>query len=365
MAMAPGDVAFSLVLASNATVTPFELPKLDNTYGALLLGASFGFMLYGLTVHQTYRYFRLYPTDIPVLRWLVLVILVLETAHTAMALAGCYYHLITKYFDPLALLAGHWSTRWVLAYPFVYSVDLQYALHVQGTTILVCQCFYARRIWHVGPNYRYIVGVTAIPMIALLGDFKLSLNDFRHVSWMASAVFGFAVLADILLSGALILILWQSRTGFKRTDSTIEVLIIYTINTGLLTTIVGLLGFVFAIILPGNFIYIGISIVGTKLYANSVLAVLNSRRALANQMLVGFEMGSFEPRNVGMRPHTIVETWDMPQLPLDLPMAESHMSFARPANIPSSFDSDTVGTGSSSHMKTAPSGVTFDGKFGH
>ncbi len=28
-----------------------------------------------------------------------------------------------------------------------------------------------------------------------------------------------------------------------------------------------------AIILPGNFIYIGISIVGAKLYANSVLAV--------------------------------------------------------------------------------------------
>ena len=31
--------------------------------------------------------------------------------------------------------------------------------------------------------------------------------------------------------------------------------------------------FLQAIILPGNYIYIGISIVGTKLYANSVLAV--------------------------------------------------------------------------------------------
>ncbi|PIL35008.1 hypothetical protein GSI_02795 [Ganoderma sinense ZZ0214-1] len=351
MATAPHDLASSLVLASNATVDTFQFPALDNTYGALLLGASFGFMLYGLTVHQTYRYFRLYPTDIPVLRWLVLVILALETAHTAMALTGwyvdeeveheavkglsndvdaSYYHLVTNYFDPLSLLAGHWSTR--LITPLTYAnVFMPVAYGMLDGTI---DTSWASR-------------------------FKLSLNDFRHVSWMASAVFGFVVLADMLLSGALIVILWRSRTGLKRTDSTIEVLIVYTINTGLLMIIVGLLGFVFAIILPGNFIYIGISIVGTKLYANSVLAVLNSRRALANKMLVGFEMGSFEPRSVGMRPHTVVETtWDVPQLPLDLPMAESHMSFARPANLASSFDSDTVGTGRGSHTKSFPSHMT-------
>ena len=156
--------------------------------------------------------------------------------------------------------------------------------------------------------------------------------------------------------------------------------------------IVGLLGFVFvrpleslrhagiipnrllqAIILPGNFIYIGISVVGTKLYANSVLAVyapfdpshlssaiadrdppplrLNSRRALANKMLAGFEMDSFDPQNVRMRPHTVVETWDVPQLPVDLRMMESHMSFATPVNIDSSFDSDTARTGNGSHIK--------------
>ncbi|KAH9895559.1 hypothetical protein C8Q73DRAFT_611340, partial [Cubamyces lactineus] len=39
------------------------LPALDNTYGALLLGTSFGLMLYGLTIHQTFRYTRLYPKD--------------------------------------------------------------------------------------------------------------------------------------------------------------------------------------------------------------------------------------------------------------------------------------------------------------
>ena len=80
-------------------------------------------------------------------------------------------------------------------------------------------------------------------------------------------------------------------------------------------------------------------------------------------MLAGFEVRSFEPHNTRMRPHTVVETWDVPQLPLDLPLADTHISFARPANIASSFDSDTVGAGSGgSHVKMSPSGMTLDGK---
>ncbi|KAI0656154.1 hypothetical protein C8Q70DRAFT_396105 [Cubamyces menziesii] len=39
-----------------------------------------------------------------------------------------------------------------------------------------------------------------------------------------------------------------------------------------------------AIIIPGNFIYTAISIVGARLYANSVLALLNSRRYLNDRL---------------------------------------------------------------------------------
>ncbi|EIW52155.1 uncharacterized protein TRAVEDRAFT_53583 [Trametes versicolor FP-101664 SS1] len=79
------------------------------------------------------------------------------------------------------------------------------------------------------------------------------------------------------------------------TDSLIDVLVIYAVNTGVLTCILGLLGFIFAVVTPDNFIYIGLSIVGVKMYANSVLAVLNCRRSLSDCLHAGFEMGSFEP----------------------------------------------------------------------
>ncbi|KAI0750443.1 hypothetical protein C8Q74DRAFT_1374030 [Fomes fomentarius] len=302
-------------MSNAAAILP--IPALDNTYGALFLGAVFGFMLYGLTLHQTYRYFRMYQSDVLFLKCLVTIIVSLETLHTMLVIAACYYRLITNYFHPKTLLIGHY--------------------------------FYARRVWYVGPQYRYLVAVAGLIMLVILGftisasveSFILSIQDFRHVSWMASALFGCVVLVDLLLTGTLITVLLRSRTGFSRTDSTIEVLVIYTINTGLFTSIIGLLGFIFAIILPGNFIYIGISIVGAKLYANSVLAVLNSRRSLSNRLLEGFEISSDDPQGGNQRPHTTLETWDASPQPR---RTDTHISFATPSNA-FSLDSSTAGAG--------------------
>ena len=52
---------------------------------------------------------------------------------------------------------------------------------------------------------------------------------------MNSAGVGIASLADTIMTAALIFSLHRSRTGVKRTDSLINVLILYAINTGLLT----------------------------------------------------------------------------------------------------------------------------------
>ncbi|KAI0353797.1 hypothetical protein OH77DRAFT_1437933 [Trametes cingulata] len=100
------------------------VPALDNTFGAVLLGTCFGLILYGLTAHQAYRYFRLYPNDASVLKGLGVHehapglssasgARFLETLHTALCIHMCYYYLTTNYFNPLALLSGVWSLRLV------------------------------------------------------------------------------------------------------------------------------------------------------------------------------------------------------------------------------------------------------------
>ncbi|KAI0656140.1 hypothetical protein C8Q70DRAFT_1057003 [Cubamyces menziesii] len=278
--------------ASEPSSLMLKPPALDNTYGALLLGSCFGMMLYGLAVHQTYRYLRLYPKDRLWIKLLIAGILLLDTLHTAMCIVAVYYHLVTHYFDPPSLAAGHWSTRIL---PLV-----------MGLTYVMCQCFYVYRVYQLGSHYGYrllvLIAVACIIcesafLVATTAEvFRLSLDQFPRFSWLVSATFGCAAVAELFLTGTLIVALLRSRTGFKRTDSTIEILIIYSVNTGLLASIFDLACFIFALILPGNLIYVGLGSVGVKLYANSVLAVLNSRRSLSERMLQDLELGSFEPK---------------------------------------------------------------------
>ncbi|KAI0628298.1 hypothetical protein C8Q77DRAFT_468050 [Trametes polyzona] len=330
------------VSAPQDVMAPPALPALDNTYGAMLLGAAFGFMLYGLTVHQTYRYSRLYPKDATWMKGLVASILALETLHTTTTLIGIYFHLITNYFNPPSLAMGHWSTRLITP--------------TTGITIVLCQSFYAYRVYVIGPNfvYRALVATALVCMVVEFGftmaatveGFRLPLADFKEVSWLVSAMFGFAVFVDVCLTGTLVMVLLRSRTGFKRTDSLIEVLIVYSINTGLLTSIFGLLCFIFAIILPGNLIYIGISIVGVKLYANSVLAVLNSRRALSDRQLEGFEMSSTVESS---RDRPNANTWKAREVPVSLAQTNTEIVFS--SVQAHSITTDTTGLNSTDYGK--------------
>ncbi|KAM5544661.1 hypothetical protein V8D89_001559 [Ganoderma adspersum] len=57
-----------------------KIPPLDNTFGAVLIGTFVGLMLYGITLHQSYRYFHMYPADLPILRFLVSFVLYVSTS---------------------------------------------------------------------------------------------------------------------------------------------------------------------------------------------------------------------------------------------------------------------------------------------
>ncbi|KAL1940990.1 hypothetical protein VTO73DRAFT_7626 [Trametes versicolor] len=264
-----------------------QQPDLGTTYGAMLIGTYIGLMLYGILVYQAYRYWRLYPNDPSWIRALALtpttVSAVLHTSNPRIA----------------------------------YVATPHFVFNFQGYSLFLCQSFYAVRVYRIERRYVYrsLVGAATVSMFCSFGFTTAatiagshgSLDAFEGVSWLVGAMFGFAVLADVSLAGTLVMVLIRSRTGFKSTDSVLEILVIYAINTGLLTSIVGLPCFVFSIILPGNIIYIGIAIVGVKLYANSVLAVLNSRRSLSDRLHEDFDkvyMASLQLGYTIRRPHS-------------------------------------------------------------
>ncbi|TBU46932.1 hypothetical protein BD309DRAFT_856995 [Dichomitus squalens] len=97
-------------------------PSLGNTFGAIMISTFVSLMLYGLTAHQTFRYFRTYRTDIPLFKTLVSEFRksTADTFHSITLMHMCYYYFVINYFNPLALLVSVWyvrSTYSVTMYP--------------------------------------------------------------------------------------------------------------------------------------------------------------------------------------------------------------------------------------------------------
>ncbi|TFK91570.1 hypothetical protein K466DRAFT_595994 [Polyporus arcularius HHB13444] len=261
-----------------------QVPRLDASFGAILVGTYVSLVLYGLTVHQAFRYFRIYREDVPRLKYLVTTLLLADTVYLVLCMHACYFYLIKNYFKPLALVNGTWSLR--LMPP------------VSGLIVILSQSFYSRRAALMGSWYKTLVSVVTVLILGEIGftiggTFEaFSLKTFEHwkqMTWLSASAWVFAVVVESLLSTTLIIVLRKSRTGFKRTDSVLDILTGYTINTGLLTGTASLVCLVFALAAPQNLIYIGCNMGTTMLYSNSTLAVLNSRKFLAQRALGGLD----------------------------------------------------------------------------
>ncbi|KAL7284309.1 hypothetical protein ACG7TL_001595 [Trametes sanguinea] len=284
--------------AAEIPLNPLELPKLpslNNTLGAFMIGTYISLMLYGLTLHQSYRYFRLFPKDLLFMRVIVVATLILETVHTALCMHTCYYYLVVNYFNPAALLDGVWSIRLMpLLTALVCLVSEWCICFIFSRWIVVHSVhysFYVRRVYILGARYRAVVVICPILILVFVGFaaaataeafIRPTFKDYNKFEWLDSAAFGAVVLLDVLLTGTLIITLNKSRTGFKRTDSMIDLLIVYTINTGLLTGLFGVLSLIFALTSPNNLIYSALNLVATKTYATSLLAVYEKLLAAIN-----------------------------------------------------------------------------------
>ncbi|KAH9938785.1 uncharacterized protein BXZ73DRAFT_99846 [Epithele typhae] len=254
----------------NSSTTPagaagglLQLPALNNTFGALVIGTYVALIQYGWMLYQGYHYYSLYNNDVLTLKLLVALVLALQTFHTFLGMHATYYYLVSNFFNPIALQTAVWS---------INSMGV-----TTGATIFLSQLFFLRRVYKLGRNFIPIVILVGLLLLSELGlaiavTVDIFVSSTLHnstQSWMNSAGVGICSLADSILTAT--------------TDSIIDVLTVYAINTGMLTLIVNTLSFILALKMPNNLIYVAIDFIATKLYANTLLAVLLSRRYLAEQ----------------------------------------------------------------------------------
>ncbi|KAI6006980.1 hypothetical protein EDD15DRAFT_12489 [Pisolithus albus] len=187
----------------------------------------------------TYTYYMRYSEDSLTLKLLVAAVWVLDTVHVSFMIHALYYYLIATYGIPTSL--DFWSS------------------------MLLC----ASNILPLSSSSEVYYGVT--PAVATIA------------------------LAEIMITVSLCVLLYDrgSSSTVARTKRLLNTLIIYAINRCLLTSVVVIVDLATAVDISVDIWSMGLSFIVGKLYANSLLASLNSREHLRSQ-----SAGSLsDPRN--------------------------------------------------------------------
>ncbi|KAI0049075.1 hypothetical protein FA95DRAFT_962839 [Auriscalpium vulgare] len=258
------------------------LPSLDSTMGGLYIGILASAALWGVTTLQTWYYYREYPKDPWHFKALVAVVFVLDTFHQILIAHTGYTYLVTHFFDPQFL--GH----------IVWSIVTE--VIPAAIVSFIVQCFFISRIWILSKKNVVVVGVVSlfvlvqlvVTIVYLAKAFTFSTYaELATIKGWSMSINGTTVASDTSIALVLCYLLRNSRTGFRRSDTLINKLILFTVNTGLLTSIDAVCSLATIAALPNTFVYISFFFAQSRLYSNSLMATLNARNHLRNDTTNG------------------------------------------------------------------------------
>ncbi|KAF8910775.1 hypothetical protein CPB85DRAFT_679082 [Mucidula mucida] len=237
----------------------------------------FGTTLYGVSVLQTFLYFRLYTKDHWFLKSTVASLWTLDTLTTIFVAHSLRLLRLELWRRPNVNLIIPWS---FVAEKFLVTV-----------ITFIAQLFYARTIWKVSAHKIVVFSIVALAVasfglgivttVHLFQDRLVTSIAAREFSIISGLVQGFAALNDIIITVALCYFLNVHRSAaIASTGQLIDSLILYAVSRGVLTAITQILFLVLNVGLPHDTYWQPFHQVVGKLYVNSVLATLNIRNRL-------------------------------------------------------------------------------------
>jgi len=285
---------------------------LDQTYGVTFLGVIFSAELHGVALVQAWYYFT-HQSDTWPLKLFVACVVAFDTIHQALIVHAVYIYLITNFGNAPQLLLIVWSMV----------VEVLF----NGLTALFVQAFLILRIWRLSKGNILLTGsagalcvgnfacVIAYVAKALPMTTYAELTTIKGLS-LAINITGAAT--DVLIAAILCFLLLGSRTGFSRSDSMINKLVLFFVNTGLITSVFAIASLISITTAPDAFIYILFFFCMGRLYSNSLLAVLNARKSIKESSGSGVHTSGDMPLS-WRRP-----TGTLTNPPLEVKIATSH-----------------------------------------
>ncbi|CAA7263559.1 unnamed protein product [Cyclocybe aegerita] len=269
---------------------------IENTFGAIQIGSMAATFLFGIVTLQCHVYYSSRPKDPRILKWMVGVIWFLELTHTIFVAYEIYRTTITYYGLPGA----------VTKYPGFAAVML-----LGGLITMLVQNFFALRVWKFLPRpYCYVGGgcIIASTVRCILSIYA-SVEGFLMTSYAnylvefqdyLTALLAIGAAIDVINAGSLSYFLFKQRElAFARTTRLLDRLIAYTIRTGLITCIVAVTVLILFQTLAPSLISLAMYTALAKLYSNSFVSALNSRRGFKEELSESFSSGVSYPRFAG------------------------------------------------------------------
>jgi len=270
--------------------------NLNNTFGAAFVGLLLSTTLLGLTLGQTWIYFWRYGNkDSKALKFFIACLTFMETSHTFMTIYMIYWYLVLNFGNVQNLGQSMWASDVQANICLIYSSTVHF--------------YYARRIYIVSKSIIFpiiiVVAVIFGNILAIVSAAKQAgvasiSKRFQSTAWMSDVGMCIAITIDIGIAAVMCWSLYRKKTGFARTDSILMTLMAYSINTGLVTSMLGVAMFISFLSAPATLFWLAIFWVTAKCYVNSLLAMLNSRDYVRDRSTHEYPENAFNLSSIRM-----------------------------------------------------------------
>jgi len=162
-----------------------------------------------------------------------------------------------------------------------------------GVNGAMVQTFYAYRVWKLSQG-RYLLAMLILVLIVCCAGcgtawviISMGMGTYRNllrITPLTITINALSTTIDVLIASSLVYLLNSARTGFRKSDTMINKLIIFVVNTGILTTLCAIAALICLVASPNTLIYASFYFCIGRLYLNSFLATLNARHSITEKI---------------------------------------------------------------------------------
>ncbi|KAJ7065381.1 hypothetical protein C8F01DRAFT_743841 [Mycena amicta] len=253
--------------------------KVALAYGPILIGGCVAFMLSGIVAVQCIIFFKLYPDESRLKTWLVAGVWTLDVAQTAFIIASFIDYFVVHFGD--------------LAYCQIIPWSMALTMLVTALQTCVVHLFYAAKIYRSSGSNWFITGpialfallrvsaaVAATGEMLRIGHWDAFQRGIPHFLFTAGLTLSAGTDAIITLCLCYYLRQIRRMSTSSVMDGVLDKLTLYTLENGFITFLTTIAILLFWLFWSHTGIPLALHFIIGKLYPNSLLVLLNTRKSL-------------------------------------------------------------------------------------